>query len=134
MQQHTSQQKGFEAGVSAMPRKTSSTAHEFEYGAIAFCWSYDGKTLYPCQVFSPVLKESDGAVVRYYRVARAGLWMELPAKSLLTGWEEDFPPWHEVDWMGFKPIPDEHPSDDEVAEERIEKFFEEPELKEYYSI
>ncbi len=67
----------------------------FEEGAIAFYENEFG--LFPCRIVRRRIRVGDQP--RLYQVlTNTGLFADIPAFELLTGWEYDFPDWFEIDW------------------------------------
>jgi hypothetical protein len=65
----------------------------FEKGAIAFYKDKFG--VFSCKIIKKKPGRSDG--IQYYRVKTdSGLFIDIPAFELMTGWEDDFPDWTEI--------------------------------------
>jgi hypothetical protein len=77
------------AGVLHITLKTMKTIDPgFEKGAIAFYKDKFG--VFSCKIINKKPGHSDD--IQYYRVKTdSGLFIDIPAFELMTGWEDDFP-------------------------------------------
>jgi hypothetical protein len=73
-----------------------TTDPKFEEGAITYYCETESM-MFPCQVIKPKVKIRDNPRI-YEVVTNTGLFIDIPAFELWTGWEEDFPSWFHIDW------------------------------------
>jgi hypothetical protein len=69
---------------------------DFEEGAIAY-YRETELTILPCRIVRARIKAKEEP--RMYQVrTNAGLFIDIPAFELWTGWEVDFPSFLKIDW------------------------------------